>query len=151
LPVVLKLQHRAPNLILPAVDSDQARPASFDDMTMFEDGDNRMPRVSRAGCLLSVLIAIATTGSEAKVLRSKDTAADVLVFKDADALRRFGKLTGSAVENASAIEPLLACRVPQGTNVEVLGSGYRTAFIKVIDGLAYGCQGTVSLNGVRER
>jgi hypothetical protein len=41
--------------------------------------------------------------------------------------------------------------VPQGTNVEVLGSGYRTAFIKVIDGLAYGCQGTVSLNRVQER
>jgi hypothetical protein len=120
-------------------------------MTMFEDGDNRTPRISRAGCLLSVLIAISTTGSEAKVLRSKDNASDVLVFKDADALRRFGKLTGNAVQNDSAIEPLLACRVPQGTNIEVLGSGHRTAFVKVIDRLAYGCQGTVSLNRVRER
>jgi len=122
-----------------------------DDITVVDDGGEGMPRVSRTASLLTFLMALVATGSEAKVLRSKDNASDVLVFKDADAMRRFGKLTGNAVENGSAIEPLLACRVPQGTNVEVLGSGYRTAFVKVIDGLAYGCQGTVSLNRVRER
>jgi hypothetical protein len=122
-----------------------------DDITVVDDGGEGMPRISRTASLLTFLMALVATGSEAKVLRSKDNASDVLVFKDADAMRRFGKLTGNAVENGSAIEPLLACRVPQGTNVEVLGSGYRTAFVKVIDGLAYGCQGTVSLNRVRER
>jgi hypothetical protein len=110
-----------------------------------------MPSISRAGCLLTVLMTFVATGSEAKVLRSKDNASDVLVFKDADGLRRFGRLKGNAVQNDRAVEPLLACRVPQGTNIEVLGSGYRTAFVKVIDGLALGCQGTVSLNVVRER
>ena len=110
-----------------------------------------MPRISRTASLLAFLIALVATGSEAKVLRSKDNTSDVLVFKDADGLRRFGRLKGNAVQNDSAVEPLLACRVPQGTNIEVLGSGYRTAFVKVIDGLAYGCQGTVSLNRVQER
>ena len=47
--------------------------------------------------------------------------------------------------SADAIESLLACRAPQGNRIEVLGSGYRTAFVKIVDGLSSGCQGTVPI------
>ena len=67
-----------------------------DDITVVDDGGEGMPRVSRTASLLTFLMALVATGSEAKVLRSKDNASDVLVFKDADAMRRFGKLTGKS-------------------------------------------------------
>jgi hypothetical protein len=104
--------------------------------------------------IVASLVAIFASGPVdrvyAKVLRSKTGAATVLVFKGADELRRFDRLAGQA-SNSDAIEPLLACRAPQGSQIEVLGSGYRTAFIKVIDGPAFGCEGTVPLARVQER
>ena len=109
-----------------------------------------MPGISRAGCLLTALIAIVATGSEAKVLRSKDSAPVVMVFKSADELRRFNGLANKPA-SADTIESLLACRVPQGTRIEVLGSGHRTAFVKVVDGLSSGCQGTVPIGRVQEQ
>ena len=108
-----------------------------------------MQGISRAGCLLPALMAIAT-GCEAKVLRNKDGAPTVMVFKGADELRRFNKLANKQA-GADIIESLLACRTPQGTRIEVLGSGYRTAFVKVVDGLSSGCQGTVPIGRVQEQ
>jgi hypothetical protein len=110
-----------------------------------------MLTISRVGNLFAALTLVAVNAGEAKVLRSKDAAPTVLIFKDADALRRFGRLSGNAVQDGGAIELLLACKVPQGTNIEVLGSGHRTAFVKVIEGLAFGCEGTVPLLRVQER
>ena len=107
-----------------------------------------MLRWLNIGCLVTVLVAIAAASSEAKVLRSNSAALTVFVFKGADELRRFGRLKNSGAE---AVRPLLACEVPQGSNVEVLGSGYRTAFVKVVDGLAFGCQGTVPIGYVQDR
>jgi hypothetical protein len=109
-----------------------------------------MPGISRAGCLLAALIAIVATGSEAKVLRSNDSSPTVMIFKSADELRRFNELANKPA-GADTIESLLACRVPQGTGIEVLGSGHRTAFVKVVDGIAYGCQGTVPKGRVQEQ
>jgi hypothetical protein len=104
--------------------------------------------------IVASLVAIFAIGPidrvSAKVLRSKTGAATVLVFKGADELRRFDRLAAQT-SNSDAIEPLLACRAPQGSQIEVLGSGYRTAFIKVIDGPAFGCEGTVPLARVQER
>jgi hypothetical protein len=94
---------------------------------------------------------IAHTGEvDAKVLRSKDSAAAILIFKGADELRRFDKIANKP-GGADTIESLLACRVPQGTSIVVLGSGHRTAFVKVIDGPASGCQGTVPKVRVQEQ
>jgi hypothetical protein len=73
-----------------------------------------------------------------------------LVFKAADELRRFDRLARQS-SNSDAIEPLLACRAPQGSQIEVFGSGYRAAFIKIIDGPAFGCERTVPLARVQER
>jgi hypothetical protein len=119
-------------------------------MAEFHDGGGRMPGISRAGCLLTALMAIVATGCEAKVLRNKDGAPTVMVFKSADELRRFNKLANKQA-GADIIESLLACRTPQGTRIEVLGSGYRTAFVKVVDGLSSGCQGTVPIGRVQEQ
>jgi hypothetical protein len=107
-----------------------------------------MSKRSKIGWLVTALIAIAATGSEAKVLRSSSGALTVFVFKGADELRRFKALKASTTE---AIQPLLACEAPQGSNVEVLGSGHRTAFVKIVDGLAFGCQGTVPIDYVQNR
>jgi hypothetical protein len=50
-------------------------------MAEFRDGGGRMPGISRAGYLLTALMAIVATGSEAKVLRNKDGAPTVMVCK----------------------------------------------------------------------
>ncbi|WP_029584581.1 hypothetical protein [Bradyrhizobium sp. URHD0069] len=52
----------------------------------------------------------AATSSDAEVLRNKSNAPTVWFFKDADALRRFGKVVKDAVyDNAVATTPL-ACK-----------------------------------------
>jgi hypothetical protein len=100
---------------------------------------------------LAALISVAAaTSSDAKVLHSKDNAPTVWVFKDADALRRFGKVAKAAVSDAAVVTPLLACKAPQDSKVDVLGSGYRTAFVRVVSGSANGCEGTVPLGNVRD-
>ncbi|WP_156944678.1 hypothetical protein [Bradyrhizobium sp. Ec3.3] len=97
-------------------------------------------------------MTIATTAaSEAKVLRDKGNSPTVLIFKDAEALSRFSKLAVAASQNESAVGPLLSCRAPQGSKVDVLGSGYRTAFVRVVDGIAAGCEGTVSLGTLKDQ
>ena len=58
------------------------------------------------------------------------------------------------MEQASAydenlIDPLLACKVPQGSKVRVFSSGDVTAFIRVEEGRAKGCEGTVPLGFVQ--
>jgi hypothetical protein len=108
-------------------------------------------RPSTAGAALALSLVIGQVGDAcAKVLRGKPASPTVLVFKGADELRRFDKLASSAA-NSDAVDPLLACRVPQGSRIEVLGSGYRTAFVKVIDGPALGCQGTVPIGRVQDQ
>jgi hypothetical protein len=110
-----------------------------------------MLRSSELVCFLAALIAVAAvTSSDAKVLRNKNRAQTVWVFKDADALRRFGKVA-KAVYDDAVVTPLLACKAPQGSKVDVLGSGYRTAFVRVVEGSANGCQGTVPIGNVRDQ
>lgn len=101
--------------------------------------------------LLASVASITATGAHAKVLRSQDETATVFVFKDAYALDRFSKLSGSAVSDPSVVEPLLACKVPQGSKIIVIGPGYRTAFIRVTDGNATGCEGTVPVGNIRDQ
>jgi len=105
-----------------------------------------MPRALGLVCFLamSFVIAAATT-SDAKVLRNKNNAPTVWIFKDADALRRFGKVANAAVYDEAVIEPLLACKVPQGSKVVVLSSGCRTAYVRIVEGRAQGCEGTVPI------
>jgi hypothetical protein len=111
-----------------------------------------MPRISEVGCFLAALLAIAAvTASDAKVLRNKQNTAMVWVFKDSDALRRLEKVRNAAVYDQKVIAPLLACEAPRASKVEVLGSGYRTAFVRVVDGIANGCEGTVPIGNVRDR
>jgi hypothetical protein len=76
---------------------------------------------------LALIAVTAATSSDAKVLRNKSNAPTVWVFKDADALRRFGKVAKAAVYDAAAATTLFACKAPQGSKIDVLGSGYRTA------------------------
>jgi hypothetical protein len=38
--------------------------------------------------------------------------------------------------------------VLQGSEIEVSGSGYRTAFVHVVEGTAIGCEGTVPIGAV---
>jgi hypothetical protein len=103
-----------------------------------------MPRASGLICFLAMLIVMAAaTTSDAKVLRNKNNAPTVWVFTDADALRRFGKMANAAVYDEAVIAPLLACKAPQGSKVAVLSSGYRTAYVRIVEGSAHGCEGTV--------
>jgi len=98
--------------------------------------------MSAAILAMSLVIAAATT-SDAEGLRNRNNAPTVWVFKDADALRRFDKVANAAVYDEAVIAPLLACKVPQGSKVVVLGSGYRMAYGRVVGGDAQGCEGTV--------
>jgi hypothetical protein len=107
------------------------------------------PSLARAALAFSLVIG-QVGDARAKVLRNKTASPTVLVFKGADELRRFNELASSAA-NSDAVDPLLACRVPQGSGIQVLGSGYRTAFVKVIDGPALGCQGTVPIGRVQDQ
>ena len=106
---------------------------------------------SIASAALALSFVIGQAGDACgKELRSKAASPLVLIFKGADELRRFNKLASSTA-NGDAGDPLLACRAPQGSRIEVLGSGYRTAFVRVIDGSALGCQGTVPIGSVKDR
>jgi hypothetical protein len=78
----------------------------------------------------------------------QEQRANSLSFQDADALGRFGKVAKAA---DAVVTPLLACKAPQGSKVDVLGSGYRTAFVRVVEGSANGCQGTVPIGNVRDQ
>jgi len=110
-----------------------------------------MPRPWRMSCFVAGLIAVAAvSGSDAKVLRTKGPASTVWVFKNVDALRRFEKVARASVYDESKIEPLLACKVPQGSKIVVLVSGYRTAYIRVAEGGAQGCEGTVPITRVKD-
>ena len=109
-----------------------------------------MLRSSELACLVAVLISFAaTTSSEAKVLRNKGNASTVLIFRDADALLKFGKVAKAAVYDDAIVTPLLACKAPQGSRIAVLGSGDRTAFVRVVEGSSNGCEGTVPKDNVR--
>ncbi len=107
------------------------------------------PRFSR--WLLAALLATIATSSDAKVLRSNNNAPTVWVFRDADALRRFDKVVRAGVNDDAAVLKLVACKTAQGSRVDVLGSGYRTAFVRVAEGSASGCQGTVPKENVRDQ
>ena len=103
-------------------------------------------------CLIAGTITVAAaTTSDAKVLRNKHNSQTVWIFKDADALRRFDKRRSRAVYDDGVVAPLLSCKAPQGSKIEVLGSGHRTAFVRVVDGTAIGCEGTVTIGNVRDQ
>jgi hypothetical protein len=91
------------------------------------------------------------TSSEANVLRNNTDSPMVLVFKDAEALSRFNGLTNAASHDESLVSSLLTCKAPQGSKIEVLGSGYRTAFVRVVEGSASGCEGTVPIGTVSDQ
>ena len=111
-----------------------------------------MLRFSAGRCFAVATLAIsAVTASDAKVLRNKNSMPTVWVFKDADALRRFGKVANTAVYDEQVVAPLVACKVPQGSKIDVLGSGHRTAFVRVVDGIASGCEGTVPIGYVSDQ
>lgn len=92
------------------------------------------------------ITSLATT-TRAEVLRSDNNRPTVWVFKDADALRRFNKLKANAAVEEVAL--LTTCKAPQGSRIEVRGSGHRTAFVRVIGGSEDGCEGTVPLGYVK--
>ena len=100
-------------------------------------------------CLIASMITVAAvTTSDAKVLRNKHNSQTVWIFRDADALHRFDKLRSSAVDDEGVVAPLPNCKAPQGSKIEVLGSGYRTA---IVDGSAIGCEGTAPIGNVRDQ
>jgi hypothetical protein len=101
--------------------------------------------------LLALVAATIATGAHAKVLRSQDGAATVYVFKDAYALDRFSKLPANSQSDDSLVQPLVTCKVPQGSRIIVLGPGYRAAFVRVTDGDANGCEGTVPADNIRDK
>jgi hypothetical protein len=103
------------------------------------------------GFLAALIAVAAATSSDVKVLRNKSNAQTVWVFKDADALSRFGKVAKAALYDDAVVTPLLACKAPKGSKVDVLGSGYRTAFVRVVESSANGCQGTVPIGNVRDQ
>jgi hypothetical protein len=114
--------------------------------------DENLLMMWRLSCLVAgFIIVAAVTTSEAKVLRNKYNSQTVWIFKDAGALRRFDKLRARAVYDESVVAPLLSCKAPQGSKIEVLGSGYRTAFIRIVDGSALGCEGTVLIGNVSDQ
>ena len=102
--------------------------------------------------ILPALVASTVASSAtAKVLRSQDGTATVYVFKDAYALDRFNKLPANALSDESLVQPLLTCKVAQGSNIIVLGPGYRTAFVRVTAGNASGCEGTVPVGNISDQ
>ena len=106
----------------------------------------------RLSCLVAgFIMAAAVTTSDAKVLRNKHNSQTVWIFRDADALHRFDKIRSNAVYDEGVVAPLLSCKAPQGSKIEVLGSGHRTAFVRVVDGTAIGCEGTVTIGNVRDQ
>ena len=117
-----------------------------------EPKDENSPMISRLSCLIAGLITVAAVAtSDAKVLRNKHNSQTVWIFKDADALRRFDKRRSRAVYDDGVVAPLLSCKAPQGSKIEVLGSGYRTAFVRIVDGSAIGCEGTVPIGNVSDQ
>jgi len=114
---------------------------------------SRKPRERLSISILPPFLALATwsaaTSADAKVLRSTARTAMVSVFRDAYALDRFSKLPDNARSDAT-VRSLLTCSVPQG-RIDVLGSGYRTAYVRVIDRSASGCEGTVPIGNVRDQ
>ena len=107
------------------------------------------PAMAGTACALSLVIGQVSDAC-AKVLRSNTASPTVLVFKGADELRRYNRLVSNAADSG-AVEILLACRAPQGSRIEVLGRGHRTAFIKIVEGAALGCQGTVPVGRVQDQ
>jgi hypothetical protein len=137
------------------IDQDQGRDVPVVGQSHSQEshsGGTPMIRSLELVCLLVALISFAaTTSGEAKVLRSKGDAPAVLIFRDADALRKFGRLTDIAVHDDNIVTPLLACKALQGSKIKVLGSGYRTAFVRVAEGSANGCEGTVPKANVKDQ
>jgi len=101
--------------------------------------------------LLALVASTIATSAIAKVLRSQDGTATVYVFKDAYALDRFNKLPANAVSDESLVQPLLTCKVAQGSSIIVLGPGYRTAFVRITSGNASGCEGTVPVGNISDQ
>lgn len=101
--------------------------------------------------LLALFASTIATSAIAKVLRSQDGTATVYVFKDAYALDRFKKLPANALSDESLVQPLLTCKVAQGSSIIVLGPGYRTAFVRVTGGNASGCEGTVPVGNISDQ
>lgn len=104
--------------------------------------------------LPSIVVVLAITllpmKADAEVLRGDNARATVWVFKDADALRRFNKLKAPTIDDGM-VAPLVACEAPQGSRIEVRGSGHRTAFVRIIGGREDGCEGTVPLGYVKRQ
>jgi hypothetical protein len=110
-----------------------------------------MSRLSQQVCFFAALVSAAVmTSGEAKVLRNNSSSSAVLVFKGAGALSRFESLTNIASRDESLLSPLLTCKVPQGSKIEVLGSGRRTAFVRVLEGSTAGSEGTAPIGTVRD-
>ena len=109
------------------------------------NGRRRRPQI--AGAALALPCDWSSRRRLRKVAAQHNCFDHVSVFKGADELRRFNRL-GSA-GNSYLVEPLLARRAPQGSQIEVLGRGHRTAFIKIMDGAALGCKGTVPVERAR--
>jgi hypothetical protein len=103
-------------------------------------------------CFLAALMVMAaTTRSEAKVLRNRDGAPLVWVFRDAGALSQYNKLTTAGSRDDNRLSSLFVCKAPQGSKIEILGSGHRTAFIRVVEGSAAGCEGTVPIGAIKNQ
>ncbi|KRQ94208.1 hypothetical protein CQ12_25820 [Bradyrhizobium jicamae] len=100
------------------------------------------------GILLASLLA---PKAEAAVLRSKLSSPNVWVFKDSDALSHFERIAQGGAPDETAVAPLLACKTPQGSKITVFSRGDLTAFVRVIEGSAKGCEGTVPLGFVQDK
>lgn len=100
--------------------------------------------------IAALLVTLLPVGADAEVLRSDNAKPTVWVFKDADALRRFNKLKAPTIDDG-VVAPLMACQAPQGSRIEVRGSGHRTAFVRIIGGREDGCEGTVPLAYVKRQ
>ena len=107
--------------------------------------------MKRLPMVVMLAVPLLTTAADAEVLRSDGNMPTVWIFKDADALRRFNKLKAGADNDDKVLGPLATCKVPQGSKVEVRGSGHRTAFVRIIGGNEDGCEGTVPLGYVRNK
>ena len=100
---------------------------------------------------LFILSALAnTTTACAELLRDKNnTGATVRVFKDIDAISHFKKMEQAGANDENLITPLLACKATQGSKIHVFSAGFETAFVRVVEGSAKGCEGTVPLDFVQ--
>ena len=102
--------------------------------------------IAPALCLLAAL-----TTAEAEMIRDKNnTGATVWVFRDIEAFERFRKMEQARAYDEGLVSPLLACKPPQGSKVKVFSSGDLTAFVRVEEGSAKGCEGTVPLEFVQQ-